>query len=385
MNGHDFLFARDTRHRLLRHAVFWVLWWAYFTVIYFHYQQTGLQTIGFDRLSGALLVKSICLVLLHMVATYSFTAYLLPGFLQRTRYGLLLTGTGVLIAFIVVAGYYLHREVFPMVDAAFQHRPLLVPTVVWWPSISSGLLSAPKVIAAATAIKLVKRWYRKQKEKEELEQEKLATDLQLLKAQIHPRFLFTALDTIHRLACKKNTAGASQLLLKLADLLSYTLYQGSRAWVPLEAELRTLKDYMALEKTRLGRRLELDLAHRGEAGDRTIAPLLLLPFIEAAFSHCDDRRMEKCWINLDVQVEDEWLHLKLIHGKAPDRELPALHETGMANVQKRLELLYPGAYELKTAVEPEMMMTSLRLSLEGWRAGPPLTLNHKQPNRYASV
>lgn len=385
MSGHDFIFSTDKRYRLLRHGLFWVLWWAYFTTIYFHYQQTGLQTIGFDPWNGPLLVKSILLLVLHMVACYSFTAYLLPGFLQRAPLGWLLTGVGVLTAFIVVAGYYLHGEVFPLVDAAFPHRPGRVPPDVWWPSISSGLLSTPKVIAAATAIKLLKRWHLKQKEKERLEQEKLATDLQLLKAQIHPRFLFTALDTIHRLARKKNTPGASELLLKLADLLSYTLYEGARKWVPLENELRTIKDYMALEKIRLGRRLELDIALRGEAGEKTIAPLLLLPFIEASLSYCDDRRMDKCWVNLDIRVEDEWLILKLIHGKADSQALPPRHETAMANVQKRLALLYPGAYELKTTVEPEIMMTALRLSLEGGRTGAPATINPKQPNLYASV
>lgn len=381
MNGHDFLFATGRRHRLLRHGTFWLLWWTYFTVIYFHYQQTGLQTIGFDRWNGPLLVKSVCLLLLHMVACYSFTAYLLPGFLQRAPRGLLLAGTGVLTAFIVGAGYYLHDEVFPLVDAAFRHRTGQAYPNAWWPSISSGLLSTPQVIAAATAIKLMKRWHLEQKEKEQLEQEKLATDLQLLKAQIHPRFLFTALDTIHRLACKKDVPGASQLLLKLADLLSYTLYEGAHKWVPLDKELRTVIDYMALEKTRLGRRLELDLALRGEPGDKLIAPLLLLPFIEAALSYCDNRQMDKCWINLDIRVEDEWLHLKLIHGKTEEKKLPHRQETARANVQKRLALLYPGAYELKTTVEPEIMMTALKLSL----AAVPATINPKKPNLYASV
>lgn len=380
MNGHDYLFSSRARYRLLRHATFWVLWWAYFTVIYFHFQQTGLQTIGFDRLSGALLVKSVCLLAVHMVATYSFTAYLLPGFLQRGPYTLLVAGSGVLIAFIVATGYYLHREVFPLVDAAFRHQPLKAAPGTWWPSISSGLLSTPKVIAAASAIKLGKRWHRQQKEKERLEAEKLDTDLQLLKAQIHPRFLFTSLGTLQRLARKRDTAGASTLLLKLADLLSYTLYEGARPWVALETELRTLADYMALEKTRLGRRLELDLSLRGEAGDKLIAPLLLLPFVEAAFAQCNDRRMARCWMTVEVRVDDEGLLLKLIHGKAPGNE-PA-HDSGLANVRRRLELLYPGAYELKTTIEPEMMMTALKLSLN---SHPTPTITPKQPSLYATV
>ena len=71
---------------------------------------------------------------------------------------------------------------------------------IWWAAISAGLLSAPKVITVATAIKLIKRWYLKQKEKELLEKEKLQADLQLLKAQIHPEFLFSSLDSLYSFA-----------------------------------------------------------------------------------------------------------------------------------------------------------------------------------------
>jgi hypothetical protein len=96
---------------------------------------------------------------------------------------------------------------------------------VWWTSICSGLLSAPKVICAAAAIKLLKRWWINQKEKEKLEQEKLVAQLQLLKAQIHPELVFSSLNQISDLTQKKESKKASVLLLKLADILSYMLYE----------------------------------------------------------------------------------------------------------------------------------------------------------------
>jgi len=113
----------------------------------------------------------------------------------------------------------------PLINTAFNYQPVIANHNTWWTSISSGLLSAPKVISAAAAIKLLKRWWLKQKEKERLEKEKLMTDLQLLKSQVHPEFLFSSLDTICGMTRKKNIDNAAMLLLKLADILSYILYE----------------------------------------------------------------------------------------------------------------------------------------------------------------
>ena len=364
MNWYDFIFSHQKTYRFQRHTIFWLLWWAYFTAIYFHYQQTGLQKVGFEQWSMPLFIKSIFLLLMHLVACYSFTHFLLPRFLQRLNYLELINGLLLLAAFIIGASYQLHSRLFPLIDSALEHRPVLASPNIWWTSISAGLLSTPKVIAAATAVRLVKRWYLKQKEKEQLEREKLAADLQLLKAQIHPEFLFTSLDSIYTFALNKNTHGASNLLLKLSNLLSYMLYECDNKLVPIAMELNVIKDYLALEKARLAERLELDIAVIGDPGDRMIAPLLLLPFVENSFSHCQHEQLDTCWINLEIRLEEDELIMKLINGKHAEEE-PNKHSTpGLSNVQKRLDILYPGAYQLKLTIEPEIMMTSLKLPIQ---------------------
>jgi len=235
---------------------------------------------------------------------------------------------------------------------------------LWWTSITSGLLSAPKIISAAAAIKLLKRWWVKQKEKERLEKDKLMTDLQLLKAQVHPQFLFSSLAAICLMVQRKDTGSASMLLLKLADILSYVLYECDSKMVLLEKEIKVIKDYLVLQKNRMGNRLEIDVAVKGQPHDKMITPLLLFSFIENSFLYFADKKLERNWINLEFQFEPTEFTMKLIHGKTTEPLVLSANENVIAKAMKRLDFFYPGNYELKTTVEPEIMMTYLKIVLE---------------------
>lgn len=262
--------------------------------------------------------------------------------------------------FLLVSGYIVHSIIFPFIDPAYLSK-ISSNNTLWWTNINSGLLSAPKVIAAATAIKLVKRWYLKQKEKERIEKEKLITDLQLMKAQIRPGFLFSSLDQIHELAQKKSSE-APELLLKLSDLLSYLLYECDEPDVSLEKELSMMNEYMDLEKNRYGHRLELETVIKGDMKNKRIAPLLLLPFIENSFSHCS-KQSEQPWINLEVSIENEMILMKLINGIDLSGETSYTPDKEILTVQKRLELLYPGKHELKMYAEHEIFVVFLKINL----------------------
>jgi LytS/YehU family sensor histidine kinase len=209
----------------------------------------------------------------------------------------------------------------------------------------------------------LKRWWLKQKEKERLEKEKLMTDLQLLKVQVHPEFLFSSLESICLLAKKKDGNRASMVLLKLADILSYMLYECDRKFVPLEREIKVIRDYLALEKTRMNNRLEIDVAVKGEPGHKMIAPLLLFSFIENSFSYVDNKKLERNWINLELRIETTEFTMKLIHGKTSEPSVTS-NQNGIDKARKRLDFYYPGNYELKTTVEPEIMMTYLSIVLD---------------------
>jgi sensor histidine kinase YesM len=330
-------------------------------LLIYYYLQVGLQKIAFGNLSLILLVKSFLLILIHIAACYFFIYILLPRYLLTKKYLSLIAGIILLAAFLLTAGYFIHYDIFPFIDSAYHYKISSANNSIWWTNINSGLLTAPKVIAAAIVIKLVKRWYLKQKEKERLEKEKLITDLQLMKAQIRPGFLFSSLDQIYKSA-KKKSPEAPELLLKLADLLSYLLYECDESKVPLEKELSMMKEYMAFEKARHGNKLELETVIKGEIKNKQIAPLLLLPFIENSFKHCGNDT-EQPWINMDISIENEILSMKLINGVPFAYTEPDDSDKGIINIEKRLELLYPGRYELKKYIENEIYIVRLKINL----------------------
>jgi sensor histidine kinase YesM len=363
MNWYSFIFSEKKSHRLQRHLVFWLLWWMYFTISFFHYEQSGLQKAELEPWGFTLFIKSILLLSIHITACYYFINYLMPKYLFKAKYMVLVTQIFILGFLILLSSYFIHKTVLPLINNAFNYNPVISNQTIWWTSITSGLLSAPKVICAAAAIKLLKRWWLKQKEKERLEKEKLLTDLQLLKAQIHPEFLFSSLDNIRLMVQKKNIGSASTLLLKLADILSYILYECDNNLVLLEKEIRVIKDYLVLEKIRMGNQLEIDVAVKGETSTKMIAPLILFSFIENCFSYIG-KKLEANWINIEFQIEASEITMKLIHGKAVESPGFFESEDSISKAIKRLDFYYPGNYELKTTIEPEMMMICLRILLE---------------------
>ena len=160
---------------------------------------------------------------------------------------------------------------------------------------------------------------------------------------------------------KKDIAKASLLLLKLADILSYMLYDCDNKFVSLEKEIKVIKDYLVLEKTILGNSLEIDIAVKGKTGNKIIAPLLLFSLIENSFSHIENKNLERNWLNLEFQIEANEVTMKLIHGKTNETIVIPESEDPITKAKKRLEFFYPGKYELKATVDQEMMMTYLRI------------------------
>jgi two-component system LytT family sensor kinase len=362
MNWYSFIFSQKKSHRLVRHLSFWLLWWIYFTASFYHYEQSGLQKIAFEPWNGPFFIKSLLLLFIHIISCYYFINYLMPQYLLKARYAALIVQVVFLGIVILFSCYFIYNTIVPIVNSSFHANAGIVSQNIWWTSITAGLLSAPKVISAAAAGKLLKRWWQKQKEKERLEKEKLVTDLQLLKAQMHPEFLFTSLDNIYSLTQEKASAKASMLLLKLADILSYMLYDCDNKFVLLEKEIKVIKDYLALEKMVTRNSLEIDIAVKGKAGNKAIVPLLFFSLIENCVSYIKNKKLEQNWLNLEFQIEAGEVTMRLIHGKSNESlDLPE-NENSIAKARKKLDFFYPGKYELKVTVEEEMMMTYLRVT-----------------------
>jgi LytS/YehU family sensor histidine kinase len=163
----------------------------------------------------------------------------------------------------------------------------------------------------------------------------------------------------------------------LSSLLRYILYECNAPAVSLCEEIKSLQDYIALEKMRFQGRLEVSLSFTGDIANRTIAPLLFLPFVENSIKHGICESLDKSWISLHLHVEGPTLSFKLINSRDPDTPAPGLdapppgrkspanrHPSGLglANVQRRLHLLYPGRHNLLLVPEDDTFMVSLTLT-----------------------
>jgi LytS/YehU family sensor histidine kinase len=158
---------------------------------------------------------------------------------------------------------------------------------------------------------------------------------------------------------------AAGMITGLSDMLRYMLYDCNQSLVPLSKELKMVKDYINLEKIRYGNKLDLHIDLPAQTEGFYIAPLLLLPLIENSFKHGTSNMLEQPWVNLQINIQGNQLQMKLINGKMNDPEKKTGHTgIGIANVQKRLALLYPEKHELVITKEEEVFIASLKVELE---------------------
>ncbi len=211
------------------------------------------------------------------------------------------------------------------------------------------LFNFPTVAGLAVSIKLLKKWWLKQKEAAQASKEKASAELQLLKAQVHPHFLFNSLNNIYSFALE-GSAKAPEMIQKLSGLLHYMIYECKLPQVPLEKELSMLEDYISLEKIRYGDQLRVEMHMHLDRCHHMIAPLLLIPFVENSFKHGTSKMLANPYVLLTVTVKDGILYFNLTNSKPSGIEEISVNSNsgiGLKNVKKRLDLLYPGKHELQ--------------------------------------
>jgi LytS/YehU family sensor histidine kinase len=281
----------------------------------------------------------------------------LPKLLLKGKY----VQFGVIILLWFIAGLflnYLFRVYFFIPLQQYLGFKNIVPGG-WQPGSFLVLTTAAGL---TSIISLFKHWLRKQQQWMQAEKEKVTAELQLLKAQVHPHFLFNTLNNIYSFALE-NSPKTPELILKLSSLLSYMLYDCKADEVLLEKEIAVMKDYIDLEKERYGNKIEISLNIEGDIKDKYISPLLLLPFLENAFKHGTSEQLEKPWLSVDIAVNQYTMKCKIVNSK---NEHVMIRENGIGiqNVKKRLEFLYPDNYELKMNDEEDFFVVSLLLELK---------------------
>ena len=343
-----------------------------------------MKEFGFPLLFiKSLLVNSFLATVVPQIAlTYVLIYWLLPNYYFKRKNHFLagaITVSVLIIFYFVAAG----SKYFSVIANHIQG--ISNPDLLDWsfklnlkPAVRDHLSSLPIVLGFALMIKFVKRWWQKQKETELLAKEKTKAELQLLKAQVHPHFLFNTLNNIYFFTLTNSTQ-APVMIKKLSGMLHYILNECDQPLVPLEKEIKMIQDYMALEKIRYGEQMQMIIDIEDDHDNKMIAPLLLIPFVENSFKHGASKMITEPWVKLYIYIENHRLHFTIRNSKPPTTEpviskafLPNLPtrqagrqgHIGLKNVRKRLELLYPGTHELKIVSERDSYAVYLILQLQ---------------------
>lgn len=305
-------------------------------------------------------IDSLLFMPAHMFLTYGLIYWVLPRFLFKGHYVWVLFGT---VALIAATSFVSAMLTTYLVDPVRTYLGLRTSGNTFFFAMMAGLRGAITIGGFAVAIKLIKVWYLKQQAYQQIDREKLQAELELLKSQVHPHFLFNTLNNLYSLTLNKSDH-ASAVVLKLSDLLRYMLYECNVPAVSLKKELDFLRNYIALEQLRYGDRLDMSVSISGDHEHKLIAPLLLIPFLENAFKHGTSEQLEQAWMHVELSVQGTTLKFKVINS----RETMPHEETytggiGLQNVQKRLQLLYPNKHDLRIVAGEETFMVMLSVEL----------------------
>lgn len=195
----------------------------------------------------------------------------------------------------------------------------------------------------------------------DIEQAKLRAELNQLKSQIHPHFLFNTLNSIYALAVRKNDQTA-EVVVQLSEFLRYVIRDAENEAVPLEKELDYIQNYLDLQKSRLRDSVNLHYELAGNPEGLTIVPLILFSFVENAFKHGVNPD-EPSKIELSVLIEENRIQLKTYNFKVNRTDAHSSGGIGVANARKRLSLLYPDRHQLSIVEGESDYEVDLRIQL----------------------
>ena len=322
----------------------------------------------------------------QILFTYTLIYFLMPKYLIKEKYFAFGTGVILLMFVTLIANSYINSVTQTSLYSLFGVK-FKIPTksFLFWRAIDGGFYNLPTIAGLALAIKLLKHWWQKQQQAQQLITSKTNSELQLLKAQVHPHFLFNTLNNIYSFTLTSSPK-APEMIKKLSGLLRYIIHECQLSSVPLEKELKMIKDYISLERIRYGDQFEITVDIRGDYSYKNIAPLLLLPFVENSFKHGTSKMLSKPWMNLNIIFEGSKMYLMLNNSKPEEyNSLGRNGGIGLVNVQKRLQLLYPDRYELKMTSEVEHFTVLLEIDLESGIESPTLIKIKKEILQYENA
>ena len=333
---------------LYRFKVHHVLLWTCYFIFWMSYYSSYYSSLFYLFL----------MVGLHFVFNsipFYLTGYVLfPRFLYKRRYGLFVfIFLSLLGASALLLSVLLYAILSPIVPE-IANNPLYV--------FLMALLSVGLMSGALTGVKLALDRIRFDKVNQQLEKQRLESELQYLKAQVNPHFLFNAINSVYFLI-KKDPDVAAHTLIKLSDLLRFQLYDCSDDKIPIEKETEYLQNFVELEAIRKGEKVKVNFDIADGTNGFTIAPFMLIPFLENAFKHVSTFTDKENFIQIHLSKNRSQFKATL-RNTTDNQVRYEVGGIGLKNVRRRLDLLYPNKHTLTIKEEAGIFMVDLTLQME---------------------
>lgn len=343
---------KKNNKQFIFHFVYWIV-----ILIYYISSKWPLEE---DKVF--LLEKMVLFSLVQIALTYSILYFIIPVFLQKKKKLLFL----IFCFLAVYASYVLFTAIrcyylVPNYPNVFKYRPPLI----FEERITNGFAYLNNITSLVfpTIILMVINYYRQQKEIMGLREQKKTSELEVLKNQLNPHFLFNTLNNLYALSLKKSDK-TPEVIERLSGILDYMLFKCKDKYVSILGEIELLENYIALEKLRYGKRLDITFNHYVE-NDVKIGPLLLLTFTENAFKHGVEEELTTAFIKIDLKVGDKEIYFNIensIPNSSTLENVDKRESLGLKNIKKQLELLYsPNKYIINLIEKDNIFCVILKL------------------------
>lgn len=336
---------------LLIHVSFWLVY-----LSFFYYQLSNFRhgrEIDWARAS----VVGFFQLAITMLIAYLNYFYLLPRFLTHKKFWRYVLE--LIVPFIIIITLRVHGQRFLIDGYTFQRHHFYstfyiveVTIITLFITIFIGM------------VRFAANWFELAARQKETENQRLTAELNFLKAQINPHFLFNTLNNLYYLAYTQSS-NTTEVIAKLSQMMRYMIYDSNYQKVPLSKEIEYMQNYISLERLRLNTELPIKLEIEGNPQGVLIAPLIFITFLENAFKHGVSNNYPDSWVSILIQLRGKECIYRVENSKIPSAKPEAGEKSGIGlqNVKRRLELSYPEQHKLVIEDKTDRYFVQLNITL----------------------
>lgn len=335
---------------VLLHLSFWCVYVSFFLYQISSYRKS--RELDWERVITIAGIQ----VIFASICSYINYFIFLPRFLKRKNVWLYLLEFAVPFAIIMVLRINFERF---WIDGFTGNEDYLYRTRVVVQVITTNLF----IVIFVAMLRFAVEWLEFEAKKKEVENERLTAELNFLKAQINPHFLFNTLNNLYYLAYSKSD-NTTEVIAKLSQMMRYMIYDSNHPKVLLNKEIEYMQSYISLERLRLNDQIPIKFEISGNTENVWITPLIFITFLENAFKHGVSNSNPKAWVNISIHLAGKECVYIVENSKTSDqKETGEKSGIGLQNVKRRLDLSYPGKHELVTTETLGKYQVKLNLTL----------------------